>query len=240
MKTWQKSLIMTAVTLAIGGGYLFNVWRHRQDPGVVGRNAEKLQAKQDDVVIVRRLNPTSFEDVLALQGKSVWMKNGNTISYFPYSGGQIGFTHPAGTIPPLQRLDIRKVVKSPVPASVDDGISHGSRQAFAVFSMPGSAALFAVPIGAMQGSQEAYFCDTLFYYDDPHSIYSQWPQQTWAAIDQHQVKPGMSELQTRLSIGQDRKVDGQNEGDRTVTYNYAGKQWTVTYVGDHATKIGTN
>ena len=37
MKTWQKIVISTLVTLAIGAIYLFSVWKHRQDPGVIGR-----------------------------------------------------------------------------------------------------------------------------------------------------------------------------------------------------------
>ncbi len=38
---------------------------------------------------------------------------------------------------------------------------------------------------------EAYFCDMLFFYDDPHTIYDHWPKDVWAAIDARQVKPGI-------------------------------------------------
>jgi len=34
--------------------------------------------------------------------------------------------------------------------------------------------------------------DILFFYDDPHMIYDHWSKDVWAAIDAHQVKPGMS------------------------------------------------
>ena len=33
MKTWQKILILTLISFAIGGLYLLSVWKHRQDPG---------------------------------------------------------------------------------------------------------------------------------------------------------------------------------------------------------------
>jgi hypothetical protein len=89
----------------------------------------------------------------------------------------------------------------------------------------------------MQGSEEAYYPDLLFYYDDPHTIYDHWPKDVWAAIDAHQVKPGMSEVETRMAIGQNLRVDGEREGDRTVTYDQNGRHWSVTYVGNRATAI---
>ena len=91
----------------------------------------------------------------------------------------------------------------------------------------------------MTAAQEQYFSDILFFYDDPHSIYDNWPKNVWAAIDAHQVLPGMSELQTRMSIGQKTQSDGSSEGNRTVTYDQAGKQWTITFVDNHATTIET-
>ena len=38
----------------------------------------------------------------------------------------------------------------------------------------------------VDGSQEEYFSDVLFFYDDPHTIYDNWPKNVWAAIDAHQ------------------------------------------------------
>jgi hypothetical protein len=237
MKTWQKAAIITLVTLAIGGIYLFSVFMHRRNPGVASQNAQQPAETPDDVAEVRSMFPTSFDDVLKLAGTTVWMKNGYTMAYFSFDGGRIAFAKRVGVIPSLQRLEIKKVIKSAAPAQVDDGISHGSRQAFAVFAIPGSPALYATAIGVMGDDQEQYFSDLLFFYDDPHSIYDYWPKNIWAAIDAHQVIPGMSELQTHLSIGQQTQSDSQSQGNRTVTYDQAGKQWTVTFVNDKATSI---
>jgi hypothetical protein len=77
----------------------------------------------------------------------------------------------------------------------------------------------------------------LFYYDDPHTIYDHWPKEVWAAVDAHQVKPGMSELETRMSIGRKLHTDSSEKGNRTVTYDQNGKHWTVTYVDNQATEI---
>jgi hypothetical protein len=59
----------------------------------------------------------------------------------------------------------------------------------------------------------------------------------WTAIDAHQVKPGMSELETRLAVGQKMHPDGTEEGDRTVTYDQDGKHWTVTFQKNRAITV---
>jgi len=237
MKTWQKALVMTLATLAIGGIYLFSVFEHRSNPGVLPQTAPDQNLTPDDVAIVRMKFMTSFDDALKLEGTSVWMKNGYTMPYFPYQAGHIVFNKRMGVIPSAQQLDIKKVIKAAPPAQVDDGISHGTRQALAIFSLPHSSNLYATVIGAFDGDQEQYFCDVLFYYDDPHKIYDNWPSIVWAAIDAHQVIAGMSELQTEMSIGHNQQVDSTSEGNRTITYDQAGKKWTVTFVGDKATTI---
>ena len=237
MKNWQKALIITLVTLAIGGIYLFTVFEHRKNPGVIGQNPQQQNESPDDFAVVRMMFPTSYDDALKLENTSVWMKNGYTMPYYPYESGRILFAKRIGVIPTAQRLDIKKVLKAAPPASLDDGISHGSRQVFAIFTIPGDANLYATVIGVIYAGQQQYFSDVLFYYDDPHTIYDNWPKDVWTAIEAHQVKPGMSELQTRTAIGQKMQTDGSSEGNRTVTYDQAGKQWTVTFVNNHATSI---
>jgi hypothetical protein len=237
VKNWQKSLIVTLITLAIGGIYLISVWKHRQNPGVIPQDNLRQTLSLDQLAVVREFFPMHFEQTLRLEGTTVWEKNGYAMPYFTYAGGEVQFAKRPGVIAAAQRMEVKKIVKAAVPASVADKIEHGSLQAFAVFALPGSEALYATPIGFMQGSTEAYYCDQLFYYDDPHTIYDHWPKDVWAAIDAHQVNPGMSELETRMSIGKDLQPDGDTEGERTVTYNQAGKRWTVTYVRNQATVI---
>ena len=237
MKTWQIMLISILITLAIGGGYLFSVWRHRQDPGVIAQQIAHQRPDLDKVSVIRSIFPSHFQDTLQLEGTTVWMKNGYLMPYYPYTSGHVDFAKRVGVIPAAQKLEVKKIVKQAVPANEDDGMSHGSRQAFAVFMLPGDTTLYATPIGAIGGSEEAYFCDMLFYYDDPHTIFDHWPKEVWAAVDAHQVKPGMSELETRMAIGRKTHTSGGTEGDRTVTFDQDGKHWTITYVNNRATEI---
>jgi hypothetical protein len=239
MKTWQKILIPILLSILIAGGYLFYVWKQRQDPGVVPHADANQPLSQDDLAVVRELTMAHFDDLKDLEGKRVWMKNGYTMPYFPSTGGQVEFAKRVGLIPPAQPLDVKKIIKAPVPATVDDSLQHGTHQVFAVFEIPGTPGTFATPIGAIQGSEEHIFANLLFYYDDPHTIYDHWPKDVWTAVDAHQVKPGMSELETRMSIGMKAQPDGEKEGDRTVTYDLDGKHWTITYVKNRATEIKT-
>jgi hypothetical protein len=237
LKTWQKILILFVITFLIGGIYLFIVFRSRQNPGVAGKQpAPQLTA--DQVAIDRQEFPQHFEDVKDLEGKSVWMRSGYSMPYYPYVGGRAEFGKQVGLIPPDQKLDVKKVIKAAAPASIHDNIEHGDRQALVVFSLQDQKELFATPVGFISGPiEEHYYDDMLFYYDDPHAIYSNWPKDVWAAIDAHQVKPGMSELQTRTAIGMRAQPDGQIEGDRTVDYDVNGKHTVVTYRHDKATTI---
>jgi hypothetical protein len=240
MRTWQKILIPTVIVLLVSGIYLFFVWKHRQNPGVVGRQDQAERPRSlDDVAVVRILSPAHFDDVTPLAGSSVWMKDGYTMPYFAYGSGRVEFNKSIGLIPAAQQLDVKKIVKQAAPASVSDNVQHDGRQVFAVFTLPGRKDLYATPIGYINGNDEAYYTDMLFYYDDPHKIYSNWPKDVWATIDAHRVKPGMSELETQMAIGENLHPDGPAEGDRTVTYNQDGKQWTITYVNNRATQIKT-
>lgn len=237
MKTWQLILASVLVSILAGGGYLYTVFKHRQDPGVAGKPDPSQQVSMDDVAVTHQLSAAHFEDTLALQGTSVWVKNGNTIAYFPYTGGHINFARKVGVLPPLQKLDIKKIIKAVPPAKVADGIGHGDRQVFAVFALSGKPDQYAMPIGTIQGSNEFYYCDLMYFYDEPHGIYNYWPKDVWAAIDAHQIKPGMSELQSRLAVGQNMQSDSDREGNRTILYDENGTHWTVTYLHNKATQI---
>lgn len=233
---WKAIVFPMLAVLLVGGIYLFIVFKHREEPGVQQKQAEQ-HVNPDDLAIVRQMYPAHFDDVQELAGKSVWMKNGYTMPYYPYAGGRVDFAKQAGVLAPAQRLDVKKAVKAVVPADVDDKIAHGSHQAMLVFTFPGGTELYATPTGFEQGDQEQYFCDLLYFYDDPHGIYNRWSKDMWAAVDAHQPKQGMNELQMSLALGMNTQSDSQSVGNRTVTYDVNGKKTTVTFVNDKATTI---
>jgi len=241
MRNWQKFVVPALAVASLCLIYLFFIWYQRQDTSAP-KAAQVVN--RDDVAVVRLMFPAHFDDVAAMAGTTVWMKDGYAIPYYSYDGDKVQFADKEGLIPAAMQLRIKKVIKSDVPADEDDGMEHGAQQVFVIFSVPGSEKeqLFAVPIGYVnvEDTQEAYYCDQLFFYDDPHTIYNNWPDDIWSAIDIHHVLPGMNELQTKMAIGQKSHSDSTTVGNRTVNYDQAGKRWTITFVKNHATAISSN
>jgi len=155
LKNWQKALIITSITLTIGGIYLLVVFEQRRNPGVNSQNTQQQTESPDDVAEVRMMFPTSFDDALTLENTSVWMKNGYTMAYFPYEGGRIAFAKSLGVIPSAQRLDIKKVIKATAPAEVDDGISHGTRRFLPSSRCPAAQASTPPPSGPLTAARKS-------------------------------------------------------------------------------------
>lgn len=239
MKPWKAVLIPAVITLLIGGIYLAIVFHNRAKEAVATNKAPEQQLTADEVAIDRQEFPAHFDDVAELVGKSVWMRNGYSMPYYAYTGGHVNWAKQIGLLPPAQRLDVKKAIKAAAPAFISNKVPHGDHQALIVFTLPGDSNEYAVAVGAMEGQQEQYFDDILFFYDDPHTIYAHWPKDTWAAIDAHQPKQGMNELQMSLALGMNFQTDSQDKGNRTVTYDVNGKKTSVTFANAKATTIQT-
>jgi hypothetical protein len=59
----------------------------------------------------------------------------------------------------------------------------------------------------------------------------------WRAIDAHEVRPGMSELQVALAIGAGAASEGGEYGNRTLEYPNGGKPINIRFVNGEATHI---
>ena len=93
-----------------------------------------------------------------------------------------------------------------------------------------------MPVGYRQGPDDyTFYTDDLFYYDDPHTLYSFWGPQIWQAVDSHQVILGMSEREVALSLGQVSKSESTEYGNRLVVYANTGHPMAVTFVKNQVT-----
>ena len=237
MKIWQKlALIFVPALLILGIGIL--IIRHmRNQPAAVQPRNQERQLTEDQMVVPRKLFIDSLDSARALVGKPVWIQAGYELDYYPYAGHRVDFARKAGVLPSAQQLNITSIVTQKLPASVPTRIARGSAQAFAVFTMPGDSKEYATAIGSIAGSDTAFYCDNIFYYDDPHQMYKFWPADVWKAIDAHQPKAGMNELQTSMALGVMQQSDSSDYGNRTVTYDAGGKHWSVTFENDKATQV---
>ena len=238
MKTWQKiALILVPAILIVAIG----IWRinvARNQPGVAPQPKYQTRAlTQDEMVQPRQLFIDDMKSARDLIGKPVWIQAGYELTYYPYAGHRIDFAHPAGALPGAQRLDIKDFTTAKAPASANTRIPTGDKQAFAIFTMPGDAKEYAVAVSTYQGTDSTWYCDKVFYYDDPRTMYNFWPANIWQAIDQHKPIVGMNELQTAMAAGVMQQSESSDYGNRTVYYDTGTVRWSVTFENDKATQV---
>ena len=76
----------------------------------------------------------------------------------------------------------------------------------------------------------------LFFFADPHELYKHWPPETWQAIDNHQAKPGMNEIQVSMALGTSATGSGEY-GNRTLEFTNNGHPVTVTFENNRAVSV---
>jgi len=237
VKTWQKLGLMVVPAIAIVAIGIWIIHRQRSEPVSLPPRQQQAYLTAEQAVYPRKMYIDSVTAAKALDGKSVWMQSGYDIKYFPYRDHRVDYGHSAGVVPSLQKLEIHDIVTQRRPANLATMIPAGDKQVLAVFTTPGDQGTYAVPIGYLQGSDSQFYSDNMFFYDDPHQMYSFWPAKVWQAIDAHRAEPGMDELQTTFALGVMQESDSSERGNRTVDYNAGGKKWVVTFEDNKATSV---
>ena len=90
---------------------------------------------------------------------------------------------------------------------------------------------------SMSDGQFKIYSDEMFYVEDPHELYKHWPSDVWQAVAQHEVKPGMNELQGRFLPGMGVPNAGASSDEKTVRYPNGGKPLVVIYRGGKAEEV---
>jgi hypothetical protein len=240
MKNWKIIGAITLLVLAIAAWRIISYERERNAPGVAVNKPAQRQLSNDQMVFVRRMLIDSMKSARVLNGKSVWMKTGYTVIYYPYRTGRIVFAQPAGWLPPAQELQVKDFVEATTPPDWVSSIPRGPRNAFVVFTEPNRSGEFAAPVASLDGANSTWACDDIFFYDDPKTLYH-WPANVWQAVAQHTAKQGMSEFQTTMALGNLQQSDSKDYGNRMVKYITADQGQThhfgVSFSGDKATSV---
>lgn len=238
MRPWKVAALLTLPMLLFAAWRIWSIYKERHQPVAIKQEPAERKITQDDLVNPRKLYIQSLKSAKQeLKGQTVWMQAGYQLEYYPYRGGTPVFSEKMGPLPSIQELQVQDVVEVATPEHWRSRIPRGSKNIFLVFRKPGDRAEYAVPMGEVDEGNEEFRMDDLLYYDDPHKLYHYWPANIWQAIDQHQVIPGMSELQTMMSVGQVAQSDSTDYGNRTVTYTAGDRKITVTFAGDKATQV---
>jgi hypothetical protein len=228
----QLALIAALVVAGARTGYI--LYQRHQDTLQVEKQKQARSigySNPDYYVTPKKLYPYDLKTAKQLTQQPVWVKEGYRYTYYAYDSAskRVDFDHEAGLLLPIEKLAIKDVILAK-PAGA------GQRpQMMAVFEKEGKS--YAVPIGfGAEGEYEIY-SDEMFFVEDPHDLYKYWPADVWAAVEQHEVKPGMNELQADFAIGMGVPDAGDTAYEKIVRYPNGGKPLVVVYHDSKAAEI---
>jgi hypothetical protein len=226
----RLQLVMLAAILASGARLAYILYqRHESRVEQAKKQPPPLDA--DYYVTPKKLYPFDLKSARQLTLQPVWVKVGYAYTYFPYDPARhrVDFSHEGGKLLPIEKLQITDVISEDAPQS------PGERQVMAVFEKDGKT--YAFSIGSIKGADYKFYSDEMLFIQDPHELYKHWPADVWVAIDKHQVKAGMSELQSDFAVGLGIPEKSGEPGNRTVNYPNGGNPLSVTYHNDKAAEI---
>ena len=227
----QKIQIALVLAMLVAGIRLALIFYERHEASIVPEKKEAPPLNPDYYVTPKKLYPYDLKSAKKLTKQPAWVKVGYAYSYYAYDSAahRTDLSHEAGKLLPLQRLEIKDIVTGVSPKD------PGERQVLAVFE--NGPKFFAAPIGTEKSGDYKFYSDDMLLIEDPHQLYKDWPADVWQAIDQHQVKPGMSELQADFAIGIGLLNPGSDSIDRTLDYPNGGKPVTVSYHSGKAIEV---
>jgi len=228
----QLALVVMLILAAARAGYIFY---QRHEDSVAVERQKQAQAigysNPDYYVNPKKLYPYDIKSAKQLTQQPEWVKEGYRYTYYHYDsvGKRVDFAQDAGLLGPIEKLTITDVIVAMPPGKGQQ------RQVMAVFQKEGSS--YAVPIGYEAEDEYKIYSDEMFYIQDPHDLYKHWSADIWQAVDQHQVKLGMNEMQADFAIGMGVPSAGDTSYEKTVRYPNGGKPLVIVYQDGKAAEI---
>jgi hypothetical protein len=229
--------IVLSVSVMAAGLRLLLIYRSRYS-GIPQPHRQEAPINPDYYVSPKKLYAYDLKSAAELSRQPVWVREGFKWAYYGYDPGTHhgDFRREAGLLGPLEKLQITAVeLSQPVPIIKDNlRLSPNRRQVLAAFRKGGRD--FAVPIGTEDGGDFHIYADEIFYLQDPHALYKHWPGEVWNAIEQHQVRPGMNEMQVLFALGMG-VPQASASATKVVTYPNGGHALQVIYQDGRAVTI---
>jgi hypothetical protein len=224
-------LLLVAAIVISGARAAYIVYERRTEKAAEAKKQQAPPLNPDYYVTPKKLYPYDLKSAKQLTKQPVWVKEGYRYTYYPYDSvrHRSDFSHEAGQLLPIDKLEITDVVTDATPGAADQ------KQIMAVFEKEGKS--FAFPIGSLKAGNYQIYSDEMLFIEDPHELYKHWPAEVWNSISNHEVKPGMNELQTVFSIGMGVPQRSDDASVKTVNYPNGGRPVTVTYRNGKAAEI---
>jgi hypothetical protein len=237
-KRLQIALIIMVVLAVLRTAYVFH---ERSESSAPAEKRPSYSSNLDDYVTAPRIQPYDLKSAQReLAGKTVWVKAGNQVPYFSYDSTthEADLKRKAGLLAPLEKLKIDDVIAQRGAASPQaGGVAVVQKQILAVFSRPGQPGHHAFAIGTNTGNDFSFTANDLLFLADPHELYKHWPPDVWQAIDQHEARKGMNELQVEFALGTSATASSGDYGNRTLEYTNNGKPVKVTFEKNKAVDV---
>jgi len=234
-KRIQITLVVFIVIAAVRIGIIFYDRTHWTEPTKPQpQSSSSYKVTDDDYVTPHKLFPYDLASARELVGKTTWIRTGNQLGFYHYAAKSHRMDSlAAGFLGPLEKLEIKDVIAQNL---------HGRKQIMAIFTRAGAPEENAVPVGTVTNGSYNFTINDIFFIDDPHQLYNHWPADVWSSIDQHQVKPGMNELQASFALGTNVRVGRGDYGNRDVQYINAntGQSTLVTFSDNKVTAVEAN
>jgi hypothetical protein len=228
----QLALLVGFVVAGVRAGYI--LYQRHEDKLTAEKQKHEVSvgySNPDYYVHPKKLYPYDLKSAKQLTQQPVWVKEGFRYTYYRYdaAGKRVDFGHEAGTLLPIEKLSIKDVIMA-TPAGAGQ-----RKQVMAIFENDGQ--LYAVPIGFESEGEFKIYSDEMFFVEDPHDLYKHWSSDVWQAVDQHEVKPGMNEMQADFAIGMGVPDAGDTSYQKTVHYPNGGKPLVIVYHDGKAAQI---
>lgn len=215
-------IALAVILVAVVARTAYVLYERRADQRTGKAEAPARRQDPDEFVFVRSLHAYDLDSARKLEGQTVWVKAGNAVTYY-----RAGTRAEAGLLPPLAELKVSRVARQ--------GDQIMARFTFTAGEPKGE---YAVPIGAVKGTDTNLIVDEVFFYDDPRRLYQHWTPATWDAIARHEIVEGMNETQAGMAMGIGRAAGSSGSyGNRTLQFQHAGQAVEVLFVENRAARI---
>lgn len=232
-KKIQLALALGIVLAAARTAYIF--YQRHQDYVAEEKQKQAQNAGYSDpdlYVNPKKLYPYDLQSAKQLTQQPAWVREGYHYVYYPYdpASKRVDFKHETGLLGPIEELHITDVITAMPPPGVGE-----QKQVMAVFEKDGRD--YAVPIGIEADGEYKIYSDYIFFIQNPRDLYKHWPGDVWQAIEQHQVNPGMNDLQASFAVGMGVPDPGGDSEEKTVRYANGGKPLIVVFRDGKAAEI---
>jgi hypothetical protein len=231
-KKIQLLLGLVIVVTAARTGYIF--YQRHQDYLAAEKQKQAQNAGYSDpdlYVNPKKLYPYDLQSAKQLTLQPVWVREGYHYAYYPFDAAtkRVDFKHETGLLGPIEELHVTDVITAMPPGAGQQ------KQVMAVFDKDGKS--YAVPIGVEADGEYKIYSDYIFFVENPRDLYKHWSADVWQSITQHEVKPGMNELQASFALGMGVPDRGGDDEERTVRYPNGGKPLVVVFHNGKAAQV---